>query len=47
MDGIDYTQREQYLSPDDFEEVFDMSKEEFSNLRKWRQQEMKKKVGLF
>ena len=45
--GIEYAQREQYLSPDEFVEVFGMSKEEFNGLRKWRQHAVKKKVGLF
>ena len=47
MDGVDLTKREQYLSPEDFESMFGMSKEEFNGLRKWKQQLLKKKVGLF
>jgi hypothetical protein len=45
--GVEYTQREQYLSPDEFEKLFGMSKEEFNVLRNWKQQALKKKVGLF
>lgn len=47
VEGVEYFRREQYLSPDEFQKVFDMSKEEFNGLRKWKQQELKKKVGLF
>lgn len=47
VDGVEFTKREQYLSPEDFESTFGMSKEEFNELRKWKQQLLKKKVGLF
>jgi hypothetical protein len=47
VEGVEYFQREQYLSPNDFKQVFGMSKGEFNGLRKWKQQELKKKAGLF
>lgn len=47
VDGIDKNNREQYLSPDDFEEAFKMSKEEFSKLPKWKRDNLKRNLHLF
>ncbi|CAI9301353.1 unnamed protein product [Lactuca saligna] len=35
--GIDYKKREMYLSPEEFEEIFKMSKEAFYQLPRWKQ----------
>ena len=45
--GVDNLRKESYLSPDEFEDVFGMSKEEFVSLPKWKQSNEKKRVGLF
>lgn len=46
-DGVDPTQLEIYLSPDDFQELLSMSKEEFQKLPMWKQTAVKKEKGLF
>jgi hypothetical protein len=46
-DGVDPAKREFYLSDKEFQETFNMSKDEFYQLKKWRQVELKKKNGLF
>ncbi|KAI3667385.1 hypothetical protein L6452_42441 [Arctium lappa] len=45
--GIDLKRREAYLSVEEFESVLGMSREEFYQLPKWKQDNTKKKVGLF
>ncbi|GJZ42403.1 villin-3 isoform X1 [Tanacetum coccineum] len=45
--GIDLKRREAYLSVEEFESVLGMSKEEFYQLPKWKQDLTKKKVDLF
>lgn len=45
--GLDYTKREQYLSPSDFQSVFGCSKEEFLTWPKWKQKKVKLNVRLF
>ncbi|KAJ0699842.1 putative villin headpiece, villin/Gelsolin, ADF-H/Gelsolin-like domain superfamily [Helianthus annuus] len=45
--GIDFKKRETYLSPEEFEEVFKMTKEKFYELPRWKQDHIKKKVDLF
>ncbi|KAK9065757.1 hypothetical protein SSX86_015158 [Deinandra increscens subsp. villosa] len=45
--GIDFKKRETYLSPEEFEEIFKMTKEKFYGLPRWRQDQIKKKVDLF
>lgn len=45
--SVDVTKKETYLSDSDFEIAFEMSKAEFTQLPKWRQQAKKKQVGLF
>ena len=47
IEGIPPNAREQYLRPDEFEKVFGMTRENFNNMRLWRKQELKKKIGLF
>lgn len=45
--GIDLKRREAYLSVEEFESVLGMTKEEFYQLPKWKQDLTKKKVDLF
>ncbi|KAJ9565432.1 hypothetical protein OSB04_001398 [Centaurea solstitialis] len=45
--GIDFKNREAYLSPEDFEAVFKMTKEAFYKFPRWKQDQLKKKVDLF
>lgn len=48
VDGvIDKNNREQYLSPEDFEATFKMSKEAFSKQPKWKRDNMKRDLHLF
>ncbi|XP_022911438.2 advillin isoform X2 [Onthophagus taurus] len=44
---VDPLQKELHLTHDDFVFLFKMKYEEFKNLPRWKQQELKKKVGLF
>ena len=46
-DDFDPTMKEQYLSADDFEETFGMSRDAFNGLAKWKRNAEKKKHGLF
>ena len=46
-EGIDMTRREQYLSDEEFNTVFSMSKDAFNALPKWKRIRAKKEVGLF
>jgi len=46
-EGLDLTRREAYLNDHEFEEVFEMSKEEFAAKPKWVQSTLKKKKNLF
>lgn len=39
--------KEDYLEDDEFEKVFEMTKNEFAELKAWKQTELKKKKGLF
>ncbi|XP_071737562.1 villin-2-like isoform X2 [Rutidosis leptorrhynchoides] len=45
--GIDFNKREAYLSPEEFEEIFKMTKEKFYGFPKWKQEVLKKKYDLF
>jgi hypothetical protein len=47
VEGIDKNYREQYLSPEDFHEVFKMDKEAFMKLPKWKRDKMKRDMHLF
>lgn len=44
---VDITKKENYLSNEEFRTVFHMSKTEFSKLKNWKQEQLKKEVGLF
>jgi hypothetical protein len=45
--GIDFKRREAYLSAEEFETIFGMTKEAFYKLPRWKQDLQKKKVDLF
>ena len=47
VDGIDKQNREQYLSPDEFQTAFKMSKEEFAKLPKWKRDNLKRDLHLY
>ena len=44
---VDVSQKEGYLSDADFQAAFEMDKDAFKKLAKWKQTKLKKKVGLF
>uniref|UniRef100_A0A3B5A530 Villin like n=1 Tax=Stegastes partitus TaxID=144197 RepID=A0A3B5A530_9TELE len=46
-DGVDPTQKEDYLSDVDFENLLGTTRADFHRLPKWRQSDLKKKAGLF
>jgi supervillin len=46
-EGVDPTHLEIYLSPEDFQTLLSMTKEEFQKLPSWKQTAMKKEKGLF
>ncbi|XP_022766662.1 villin-2-like isoform X1 [Durio zibethinus] len=45
--GIDFKRREAYLSDEEFQTIFEMEKEAFYKLPKWKQDMLKKKADLF
>ncbi|RXN20164.1 dematin-like isoform X1 [Labeo rohita] len=45
--GVDRTRLERHLSPEEFQNVFGMSIEEFDQLSLWKRNNLKKKVSLF
>nr|XP_046227115.1 villin-1 isoform X2 [Scatophagus argus] len=45
--GVDPCQKEDYLSDVDFENLLGTSRPDFQRLPKWRQNDLKKKAGLF
>ena len=46
-EGIKGDMKEWYMTDDEFEKVMGMNKTAYQELKKWRQQDIKKKVGLF
>ena len=46
-EGVDATIKEQYLVEAEFKSILGMSKTEFNAMPKWKQSNLKKKVGLF
>jgi len=47
VDGIDPNERENYLSPAEFEDIFGMDKDSFHALKSWQQNKMKKRNAIF
>ncbi|GJN07840.1 hypothetical protein PR202_ga25706 [Eleusine coracana subsp. coracana] len=47
VSGIDYKRRETYLSESEFETIFSMTKDEFYEQPRWKQELQKKKTDLF
>ncbi|PNY04664.1 villin-2-like protein [Trifolium pratense] len=47
LSGVDLQRREAYLSDQEFETVFAMTKEAFNKLPKWKQDMLKRKFDLF
>lgn len=45
--GLDLSKREQYLTDGDFERVLGSPRATFAELKPWKQQQIKKAVGLF
>ncbi|XP_067673342.1 advillin-like [Haliotis asinina] len=45
--GVDVTNKEKYLSDEEFKKIFKITKHDYLSKPKWRQLEMKKRVGLF
>ncbi|XP_012977638.1 LOW QUALITY PROTEIN: villin-like protein [Mesocricetus auratus] len=45
--GVDPARKEFYLSDSDFQDIFGKSKEDFYSMAKWKQQQEKKRLGLF
>jgi hypothetical protein len=45
--SIDWKNREQYLSPVDFQDTFGMSKDDFAKQPKWKRDKMKQALYLF
>eukprot|EP01119_Soliformovum_irregulare_P015974 TRINITY_DN457_c0_g1_i3.p1 TRINITY_DN457_c0_g1~~TRINITY_DN457_c0_g1_i3.p1 ORF type:complete len:1028 (-),score=468.85 TRINITY_DN457_c0_g1_i3:19-3102(-) len=45
--GLDKTKLEEYLYPEEFQKVFNMTREEWDQLPKWRQQEIKKTTAVY
>jgi hypothetical protein len=45
--GINFSTKEQYLTDEEFYEVFKMTKSEFSVIKDWKKVSIKKSVGLF
>jgi len=46
-EGIDATQKEQYLHDDEFKKIFSMTKAEFNTQPQWKKNNMKKKANLY
>ena len=46
-EGVDPAKKEAYLDDKQFQEVFNLSKDDFNNLKKWKQTELRKAKGLF
>ena len=46
-EGVIPSAKETYLSDEQFQTVFGITKEKFAELKEWKQKEMKKAKGLF
>ena len=47
IDGVDWAQRENFLSDEDIQTHFGMNRDELLKLPKWKKQATKKKLGIF
>jgi hypothetical protein len=47
LPNVKPTEREIYLSPRIFKELFSMQKEEFAELPRWKRDSLKRRHGLF
>ncbi|XP_065886890.1 gelsolin, cytoplasmic-like [Dysidea avara] len=45
--GVDPTCKENYLTPEDFKKAFEITIDQFRTMPKWKQLNLKKKVGIF
>jgi paxillin len=45
--AVDITKKEDYLSPEDFQQLFGMTKAQFNALPSWKRKDKKQKAGLF
>lgn len=45
--GLDYKNREKYLSAQEFQDIFECTKEEFAAWPQWKKTQVKRKKGLF
>lgn len=45
--GVDPTRKEAYLSDEQFQQVFGMTIDAFNNLKKWKQNDIKKANNLY
>ena len=45
--GVERTDLEQHLSPEEFKQVLGVEKDEWAKLAKWKRVQKKKSVGLF
>ena len=46
-EGVDPTQKEQYLGDDEFKKLFGITKAEYNSQPAWKRNNLKKKVGLY
>lgn len=46
-EGVDAKRLESYLDDEEFEEIMEISREEFYKLPQWKQDKIKQQVGLF
>jgi hypothetical protein len=45
--NVDPKIREQYLDDASFQELFKLDKKQFMNMKQWKKDDMKKKIGIF
>eukprot|EP00794_Sanderia_malayensis_P017326 gene17326-19059_t len=45
--GVDPTQKEYYLSPEDFQQIFGVTLTQYEGLPQWKKSNLKKNVGLY
>jgi len=45
--GVDPTQKEKYLTPDDFKKIFSITLSEYEKLPQWKKANLKKRVDLY